>query len=121
MVEYCQLGSDSVVGDNCVLSCTLLPDGVEVPSSLFVHTVCLAGGFATMLLGCGESFKDKSSRLDAAEALTYCDVPLGQALERMGRSIDDLWEVRAVLQAGQHVIAQAGPFHSPSPRLPASP
>eukprot|EP00911_Craspedida_sp_UC1_P001375 UC1_evm2s1037 len=97
VVEYCRLGVGSSVGADCVVSCLELPAGTRVPESLFMHTAALKGGFATVVLGgckC-EDFKAKAKAEVASDKLTFCDVPLGAAFERIGRTISSVWPASA--------------------------
>ena len=84
VLEYCDIGENSVVGDNCILSNVTLHLGSSVPDNTFMTTICVSvdgilGLFVTVVFGISDNVKKTATAEDLGKLVFY-GVPLDQAM-----------------------------------------
>lgn len=80
VLEYCDISAESSVGNNCIISNVLIPQGASIPDNTFMTTVCVtvgdaAGLFVTIVFGIGDNVK-KMTTADDLGKLQYLGMPL---------------------------------------------
>lgn len=91
VIEYSTIAAGVSIGTRCLVSNTVLDSCAVVPSDTFLHTTQVKAGFVTIVYSTAEDLKSGSASASAASDLTYCNVPLGDALARLGCSVEDIW------------------------------
>lgn len=104
VLEYCDISSESSVGDNCIISNVLIPEGASIPNNTFMTTVCVTVGdvsglFVTIVFGIEDNVK-KMTKADDLGKLQYLGMPLDKVLALLNAKQDmslesvSLWQVK---------------------------
>lgn len=84
VLEYCDINVGSSIGNNCIISNVLIPEGTCIPDDTFMTTVCVTSGdvtglFVTVVFGVGDNVKKMARSCDVGK-LQYLGLPLERAL-----------------------------------------
>lgn len=60
----------------------------------------------TPTTGTREDIKKAANAEEASEKLTFCDKPLGEALARLGLTVEDVWPGQVCLEMGRFEMLQ---------------
>ena len=84
VLEYSDINAGSSVGNNCIISNVIIPEGACIPDNTFMTTVCvtsddITGLFVTVVFGVEDNVK-KMATSDDLGKLQYFGLPLDTVL-----------------------------------------
>ncbi|XP_069498014.1 fucose-1-phosphate guanylyltransferase isoform X2 [Ambystoma mexicanum] len=94
VIEYCRLGPEVSVGENCIISSSCIVTKTNIPSSSFVYSLCLnidgQQMYATISCGLEDDLKRNVKSLSEIDSLQYCGMRFLQCMDLWGLKVSEL-------------------------------
>ncbi|XP_038649522.1 fucose-1-phosphate guanylyltransferase [Scyliorhinus canicula] len=106
VIEYSRLGAGSCVGTNSIVSGCCVRENSTIPPNTFLHSLCIPGGFVTVMFGTGDNLKYTVPSPLETHKLRLLGLDFREAAVRLGLKISEhlfsdsgrirlsLWNVR---------------------------
>lgn len=91
VVEFSDVGDDSIIGQRAILSYVHVPAKTEVPDGVVIQTVPLERGFVSFAFGIADDFKAKFDPSGAAQKLKIYGISIIDVFANIKASHDDIW------------------------------
>ncbi|XP_041064724.1 fucose-1-phosphate guanylyltransferase isoform X2 [Carcharodon carcharias] len=89
IIEYSRLGPGSCVGTNSIVSGCCIRENSTIPPDTFLHSLCIPGGFATVMFGTGDNLKCTVPSLSEIHELQLLGIDFREATMRLGLKISE--------------------------------
>ncbi|XP_078075162.1 fucose-1-phosphate guanylyltransferase [Mustelus asterias] len=89
VIEYSRLGPGSCVGTNSIVSGCCVRENSTIPPGTFLHSLCIPGGFATVMFGTGDNLKRTVPSLSEIHELQLLGFNFQEAAMRLGLKISE--------------------------------
>ena len=87
IIEYAEVGTQSVIGSSCILSNIVVPDKTSIPDNSFLHTVCVKENeevlYVTVAFHINDNLKKCCKSRDETSNLVYGGICFRDALRTL--------------------------------------